>query len=85
MPTYFVASYESKLRDSFVDLLCRTKSANRDEWEWSVGLFASILKEVYDDGIIAQLVYQTNPLLSMIPKQSMSGGAYMPVPITYKP
>lgn len=41
------------------------------------------LKELYDGQKVSKMAYRKNPFLAMVPKNTKSGGKYIPVPVQY--
>lgn len=41
----------------------------------------AVLKELYTDQVLQNMVYKDNPLMAMIPKNTDFGGKYKPIPI----
>lgn len=48
------------------------------------GDMAAMLKELYSGDYMKALTYSSNPLLSMVKKDTQFDGKYMPVPAIYK-
>jgi len=44
---------------------------------------SALLKEMYPDDVLQNLVYESNPLLAMIPKEEEAAGEYVKVPLIY--
>ena len=44
---------------------------------------SALLKEMYPDDVLQNLVYESNPLLAMIPKEEDASGEYVKVPLIY--
>jgi hypothetical protein len=44
---------------------------------------SALLKEMYPDDVLQNIVYESNPLLAMIPKEEDASGEYVKVPLIY--